>query len=580
MFHTFRRLSQRPAGGFSPCYNAAMLQVIARGHDVFDAVVVGSGATGGWAAKQLTEAGMRVALLEAGKKLTPAEFTEHIHPYDLKYRGFDPHKLERRPIQGLNYACRESNQQWFVDDIENPYTTPEGKPFRWIRCRILGGRSLVWGRQSYRLGDINLKAASRDGYGDDWPISYADLVPYYEIVEKFIGVSGQPEGLEVLPDSVFLPPMEMTCGEVLLRDAVKKKMGRVVTIGRVAVLTKPHNGRQACHYCGPCEQGCVTNSYYASPRITVAAAEKTGRLTLLTDSVASHVVMDRATGRAAGVAYLDRVTRVPREVRAKVVVLCASTLESTRLLLNSAPGGLCNSSGVLGRYLMDHIFEGGAEGEFPMLEANPWEGPPRRPNGIYIPRFRNISEKSTNGFIRGYGYQGRSSPVFDYDAPGFGAGYKQAVRKGIWRVNLGLFGECLARKENHVELDKDVVDAWGIPALRISMTWSDNEKKLYDDGRLQAAEMLEAAGATNIRLTGEYSVPGFGIHEVGTARMGDDPKTSVLNRFNQAHDVKNIFVTDGACFVSSACQNPTLTMMAITVRACEYIVDQSKKNQL
>ncbi|HZS50277.1 MAG TPA: GMC oxidoreductase, partial [Bryobacterales bacterium] len=270
----------------------------------------------------------------------------------------------------------------------------------------------------------------------------------------------------------------------------------------------------------------------------------------------------------------------PREVRAKVVVLCASTLESTRLLLNSAPGGLCNSSGVLGHYLMDHIFEGGAEGEFPMLEANPWEGPPRRPNGIYIPRFRNITEKSTNGFIRGYGYQGRSSPVFDYDAPGFGAGYKQAVRKGVWRVNLGLFGECLARKENYVELDKDVVDAWGIPALRISMTWSDNEKKLYDDGRLQAAEMLEAAGAKNIRLTGEYSVPGFGIHEIGTARMGDDPKTSVLNRFNQAHDVKNIFVTDGACFVSSACQNPTLTMMAITVRACEYIVDQSRKNQL
>jgi choline dehydrogenase-like flavoprotein len=557
-----------------------MMQIINRGRDVFDAVVVGSGATGGWAAKQLTEAGMRVALLEAGKKITPADFTEHIQPYQLKYLGEDPHKFTRRPIQGLNYACRESNQQWFVDDLENPYTTEEGKPFYWIRCRVLGGRSLTWGRQSYRMGDIDLKAASRDGYGDDWPISYADLAPYYEIVEKFIGVSGQPEGLEVLPDSVFQPPMEMTCGERLLRDAVKKKLGRVVTIGRTAVLTRPLHGRPACHYCGPCEQGCTTNSYYASPRITIAAAEKTGRLTLMTDSVASHIVLDRAAGRASGVAYIDRVTRAPREVRARVIVLCASTLESTRILLNSAPGGLCNSSGVLGHYLMDHIFSGGAAGELPMLDAKPWTGPPRRPNGIYIPRFRNLTQKATNGFIRGYGYQGGSFPEFDFDAPGFGAAYKNAVRKGRWRVSLGLFGECLARKENYVEIDQDVVDAWGIPALKIHMSWSDNEKKLHDDARQQAAEMLEAAGAKNVRLTGHYSVPGFSIHEVGTARMGNDPKTSVLNRFNQAHDVKNIFVTDGACYVSSACQNPTLSMMAITVRACDYIIDQYKKGQL
>ncbi len=420
-----------------------MVQIIARGNDVFDTVVVGSGATGGWAAKQLTEAGMRVALLEAGKKITPADFTEHLQSYDLKYRGEDPHKLVRRPIQGLCYACRESNQNWFVDDIDNPYIAEEAKPFRWIRCRVLGGRSLTWGRQSYRMGDIDLKAASRDGYGDDWPISYADLAPYYEIVERFIGISGQPEGLDVLPDSNFLPPMEMTCGERLLRDKVKEKMGRVVTIGRVAILTRAHNGRQPCHYCGPCEQGCITNSYYASPRITIEAAQKTGHLTLMTDAVASHITMDRATGKASGVAYMDRVTRVPREVRAKAVVLCASTLESTRLLLNSASGGLCNSSGVLGHYLMDHIYEGGAAGELPMLEAKPWMGPPRRPNGIYVPRFRNVKEKMTNGFIRGYGYQGGSSPGFEFGAPGFGAEYKNAVRNGRWQVNLGLWGECL-----------------------------------------------------------------------------------------------------------------------------------------
>ncbi|MBI3696906.1 MAG: GMC family oxidoreductase [Acidobacteria bacterium] len=557
-----------------------MLQVIARGNDLFDAVVVGSGATGGWAAKQLTEAGMRVAVLEAGRKITPADFTEHVEPWQLKYRGDDPHKLKRRPIQGLCYACRESNQDWFVDDSENPYATDPGKPFHWIRCRVLGGRSLTWGRQSYRMGDIDLKAASRDGYGDDWPISYADLVPYYEIVEKFIGISGQAEGLDVLPDSVFLPPMEMTCGERLLCDAVKKKMGRVVTIGRVAVLTRPHNGRQACHYCGPFEQGCITNSYYASPGTTLAAAQKTGRLTLLTDAVASHITVDRATGKAGGVAYLDRMTRVPREVRAKVVVLCASTLESTRILLNSVPGGLANSSDALGHYLMDHIYGGGAAGELPMLEARAWMGPPRRPNGIYVPRFRNVGDNKAADFIRGCGYQGGSSPSFNFGAPGFGAAYKDAARGGRWDVSLGLWGECLARKENYVELDKDLVDAWGIPALRIHMSWSDNERKLFEDGRRQAAEMLEAAGARNVHLTGQYSVPGFCIHEVGTARMGNDPKTSVLNRFNQAHDVKNLFVTDGACYVSSACQNPTLSMMAITARACDYIAEQYKRGEL
>ena len=328
-------------------------------------MVVGSGATGGLAAKELTEAGMKVAVLEAGAKVTSADYTEHIQPYELKYRGNSdyvrrspksPELLRERPIQGRLYACRESNYKWFVSDVDNPYTTPQDKPFHWIRMRVLGGRSLSWGRQSYRTGDIDFKAASRDGYGDDWPISYQDLVPYYEKVERFIGFSGREEGLDQLPDGVFLPPMEMTRGEKLWSARVRKRMGRVVTIGRVAILTRDHNGRAACHYCGPCEQGCITHSYYASPFTTLAAAANTGNLTLLTDAVASHVTMDRSTGRASRIAYIDRVTRAPREVRAKVVVLCASTIESTRLLLNSAPGGLANSSGVLGRYLMDHIY--------------------------------------------------------------------------------------------------------------------------------------------------------------------------------------------------------------------------------
>src|SRR5712692_796630 len=549
-----------------------MLQIVSP-KEQFDAIVVGSGATGGWAAKKLTAAGMRVALLEAGKKITPKDFTEHKPSWQLPYLGRSPLIRRERPIQSLCYACRENNYKWFVNDIENPYT--QAKPFNWIRMRVLGGRSLSWGRQSYRMSDLDFKAASHDGYGDDWPISYDEMVPYYEEVERYVGISGNSENLPQLPDSVFLPGMEMTCGEHILRKKVMEKMGRVVTIGRVAVITKQHNGRAACHYCGPCEQGCITFSYFSSPWTTIADAQKTGRLTLYTDAVASHVVMK--DGKAAGIAYLDRITREPREVRAKVILLCASTLESTRLLMNS---NICNSNDALGKYVMDHIYGGGAAGRMPELETRPWAGPPDRPNGIYVPRFRNVKEKTTNGFIRGYGYQGGSSPNFEFGAPGFGAEYKNAVRNGRWHVDLGLWGECLARLENYVEIDKDIVDAWGIPALKIHMSWSDNEKKLFEDGRQQAAEMLEAAGANNVHVTGRYSVAGFCIHEIGTARMGSDPKKSALNRFNQAHDVSNIFVTDGAAWVSSACQNPTLSMMAITVRVCDYIADKYKKNEL
>lgn len=539
---------------------------------MFDAIVVGSGATGGWAAKKLTESGMRVALLEAGSKVTPADFTEHKMPWQMPYLGMSPKIVRDRPIQGLCYACTEYNYKWFANDVENPYT--QEKPFHWIRMRVLGGRSLSWGRQSYRFSDLDFKAASHDGYGDDWPVSYADMVPYYEEVEKYVGISGNAEGLPQLPDSIFQPPMEMTCGEELLRRHVKDKLGRTVTIGRTAILTKAQNGRQACHYCGPCERGCSTFSYFSSPFTTVADAQKTGRLTLVTGAVASHIVLK--DGKAAGVAYIDRDSRQPREAHARYVMLCASTLESTRLLMNS---GIGSSSDAIGRYLMDHIYQGGAAGTMPMLEARPWAGMPRRPNGIYIPRFRNVNEKETNGFIRGYGYQGGSSPSFDFGAPGFGASYKNAARKGYWNIAISLWGECLARKENRVEIDRNRVDAWGIPVLKISAEWGDNEKKLWNDGREQAAEMLRAAGAADVHLTGQFSVPGFCIHEVGTARMGNDPKTSVLNKHNQAHEVPNLFVTDGACYVSIGCVNPTLTMMALTVRACDYLINEYSKRK-
>jgi choline dehydrogenase-like flavoprotein len=538
--------------------------------DVFDAIVVGSGATGGWAAKELTEAGLRVAMLEAGAKITQRDFSEHTQPWQLPYLGMSPKIVQDRPIQGQCYACTEHNYKWFVNDVENPYT--QEKPFHWIRQRVLGGRSLSWGRQSYRMSDLDFKAASHDGYGDDWPISYAEMVPYYEKVERYVGISGMAEGLPQLPDSIFLPPMEFSCAERTLRAAAKQKLNRVVTMGRTAILTRNHNGRQACHYCGPCERGCVTNSYFASPFTTVADAQKTGRFTLITDAVAAKLLM-KDGGKASGVLYMDRQTRRAREVRAKIVVLCASTMESRRLLLNS---GVANSSGVLGRYLMDHIYRGGAAGEMDTVDQ-PWIGMPRRPNGIYVPRFRNVKEKSTNGFIRGYGYQGGGVQSFDFDAPGYGAKYKDAVRHGRTNLSLGLWAECLPRAENRVEIDKNRVDAWGIPVLKVNMEWGDNERKLWNDGREQAAEMLEAAGARNVRMTGEYSVPGFCIHEVGTARMGNDPKTSVLNKYCQSHDVENVFVTDGAAWVTVGCQNPTLTMMALTVRACDYIMREYSK---
>ncbi len=537
----------------------------------FDAIVVGSGATGGWAAKKLTESGMRVALLEAGGPVSKRDYNEHTNPWQMPFLGQSPKVLRERPIQGTCYACTEYNHKWFVNDLENPYT--QDKPFKWIRMRVVGGRSLSWGRQSYRMGDIDFKAASRDGYGEDWPIQYSDLIPYYEEVEKYVGISGLSEGLDQLPDSLFQPAMDFTCTEMRLREQVKAKFNRVVTMGRAAILTRALNGRQPCHYCGPCERGCITTSYFSSPFTTIADAQKTGRLTLFTNAVAARVLM-RDGAKADGIEFIDKETRELKRVRAKVLVLCASTLESTRLLLNS---NIANSSGVLGKHLMDHIYQGGASGIMPMFEAKPWAGAPRRPNGIYIPRFRNIKEKMTNGFIRGYGYQGGSVPAFNFGAPGFGKDYKNAVRDGLFGINIDLWGECLARPENHVALDRSKPDAWGIPTLKVNMEWSDNEKKLWEDGRNEAAIMLEAAGAKNVNKTGTYSVPGFCIHEIGTARMSNDPKKGVLNKYCQSHDVENIFVTDGAAWVSSGCQNPTLTMMALTVRACDYITREYAK---
>jgi choline dehydrogenase-like flavoprotein len=564
---------------------------------IYDAIIVGSGATGGWAAKELTQKGLKVVVLEAGRKLDPLkEYTEHTWPYELKYRGFGDQRdmMRTQPIQSKCYACNEYGRQFFVNDQENPYTTPPDKPFYWIRSRQVGGRSIPWGRQTYRLSNYDFKAASHDGYGDDWPISYEDLAPYYDKVEEFIGISGAYENLPQLPDSKFLPAMAYTCGELALKKAVDK-MGdphRRVTIGRCAILTKPiHQGtpdaRAACHWCGHCDRGCTTGSYYSSPASTLPAAARTGNMTLVTNAVVSHIVVDANTGRARGVHYVDSVTRNHREVTGKVVVLCAGTMESTRIMLNSTssqyPNGIANSSGVLGHYLMDHVGGGGASGSLPMLSSKAYEQDGRA-NGIYVPRFRNLTTKHGK-FIRGYGFQGGAGqPLWEHakSMPGFGSGLKKMVREfHPWGIGLGGFGECLARYENHIRLDKDVVDAWGIPVLHIEAAFGDNESEMVKDMGVTAAEMLEAAGVKNIQTShGPTSTPGILIHEVGTCRMGSDPKKSVLNKFNQAHDVNNLFVTDGACYASSGNQNPTLTMMAITARACDYIAEEYRAGRL
>jgi choline dehydrogenase-like flavoprotein len=561
------------------------MQVIAKDNNTYDAVIVGSGATGGWVAKTLAEAGMKVALLEAGHRTTEAEFTEHLRSYDLKYRGASPEIARNRPIQSMKYACRESNFKWFVDDIRNPYTYPKDKPFQWTRGRQLGGRSLTWARQSYRLSPLDFNAADHDGYGENWPVTYKEMVPYYETVERYAGISGESLGLMQFPDSIMQPAMEMTRGEKHFKEKVNARFDRSVTIGRAAILTKPLNGRQPCHYCGPCEHGCITHSYFSSVWTTIVDAEKSGNCDVLCDAVVSHVTTDKNTGLANGVAYFDRLTRAPREIRAKAVVLSASTLESTRILLNSGED-FCNSSGALGHYVMDHSY-GGASGALPVKEDKRWAGPPQRPNGLYLPRYLNVDRAHTAGMIRGFGAQMRNGSSYGSSAaisriPGFGAEFKRAVRDSddYWRFSLGTSCECLGRYDNYVKLDPHVKDAWGIPALHMNVTWGSNEMRLFNYSADAAEEMLLAAGATDIRKITTPRWPGGATHEVGTARMGNDARKSVINNWNQTHDVKNLFVTDGAAFVTTGCVNPTLTMMALARRASEHLVDRAKRGEL
>jgi len=550
----------------------------------FDAIVVGSGMTGGWAAKELTERGLRTLVLEAGRPIAPErDYVEHKPPWEMPFRGLGDARgvAARQSTQRNSTSFDEWSHVFWTDDADNPYTTPTDRPFHWFRARQVGGKSIIWGRQVYRWSDLDFEANLRDGISVDWPIRYADLAPWYDHVERFIGVSGRAEGLSQLPDGPFLPPMAMNCVEQHVRDRMQARFGRdrLLTIGRVAVLTEPHNGRAPCHYCGPCHRGCITRSYFSSVNATLPAARATGRLTLRPFSIVRSLVYDAAKGRVTGVRMIDANTKAEREYTARVVFLCASALESARILLNS---GLANSSGQVGRNVMDHIKWGGASGQFDGWTDRRIIG--NRPNGIYVPRFRNVTSRHPD-FIRGYGFQGgagRAGWQAALRAPGIGPAFKARLGQlGPWTMNFGGFGEMLPREENRAILHPTLVDAWGIPTLHIECRWSENELAIHRDMNVAAAELLDAAGATHIEPSRSGpSTPGNTNHEMGTARMGRDAKTSVLNGWNQTWDVPNLFVTDGAAMTSSGCQNPSLTYMALTARACHYAVEQMKRNEL
>lgn len=545
----------------------------------YDVAIAGSGACGGWACMELAKAGFKVALLEAGSRIDPNKEFRHRWPYELPFRGGGQPGLLRKYYE----TATEFNYRIMIDDRENPYTTPADKPFRWVRSRVLGGRTLHWSRASDRMSDLEFKAASRDGYGDDWPISYSEIAPYYDRVERFIGVSAAPANLPQFPDGVFLPPMPLNCAETIFQSAAKKT-GLPSTPRRVAQLTRMLNNRPPCHYCGNCVNGCDVGAMFNTIAVTLPPALKTGNVTLLCDSVVSHVLMDNES-RACGLRYIERFTNRTVEIGAKTVILAGSSLENTRLLLHSKAGGLANGSGVLGQYLMDQIGGAAVTGFLPSLEGTAIRNDDGKMGGLYIPNFSNLGAKKGK-FIRGYSMSASGGamqfPMFAPHLAGFGSAYKKEVKRRypayarVWISG----GEMLARKDNFVELDPEIRDKWGIPVLKIHCTHSDNDRAIYNDFFERASELFRAAGGEIFDSPPAIGVPGSLIHEVGTSRMGSDPRTSVLDSFCRTHDIKNLFVFGGGCFVSTGDKHPTLTMMALTARGCDYLIDQARKGEM
>jgi len=562
----------------------------------YDAIVVGSGISGGWAAKELCEGGLKTLVLERGRHIEHGDYpTASLDPWDYEDTGsgesalrekLTPAELADYPKQSrTGYTTNRSHVHHFVKDTEHPYEEVPGTRFDWMRGYQTGGRSLVWGRQSYRWSDIDFEANKREGIAVDWPIRYADIQPYYDKVERYIGVSGMAEGWEALPDGEFEPPMDFNAPEKHFREQTKAKFDdRIVTIGRTAHLTgqagRPEQNRSSCVYRNRCMRGCPYGAYFSSNASTLPAAERTGNLTLRPYSIVAEVVRDEQTGLATGVRVIDQETKEEHVFSARIIFLNASAVGSTSILMQS--GDWANESGQLGNNMMDHHFRVGASAGVEGFEDVYYRG--RRANGFYVPRFRNLGGKTNKDFLRGYGYQGgasRENWSRGVRELAYGPEFKdQLFAPGAWRIGMTAFGEILPYEDNTMRLMDDDLDAWGLPKVVFSTTIRENELKMREDMAVAGAETLEAAGFKNVNTyDGGYGI-GLGIHEMGTARMGHDPRTSVLDKWNRVHACKNVYVTDGACMTSASCVNPSLTYMALTARAAEHAVKQLGDNAI
>lgn len=559
----------------------------------YDAIVVGTGISGGWAAKELCENGLKTLVLDRGRMVTHIEDypTANLDPWDLPNGGAPSRETKTRKFKQhrTGYTTAEAHHHFFVDDIKHPYN--EVRRFDWMRGYHVGGRSLVWGRQSYRLSDIDFAANAKEGIAVDWPIRYAEIAPWYDKVEEYIGVSGSVENWPALPDGKFLKPMNYNCVEEDFKQKLAQKYkDRIVTMGRTAMITegtKPGLGRSSCQYRDRCMRGCPYGAYFSSNSSTLPAADATGNMTMRPFSIVHEVMYDKDKKRATGVRVIDAETKEVFEYKAKVVFLCASAIASASILLQSKserfPDGMGNDSGELGHNLMDHHFRVGANGVAPGFEDKYVKG--RRANGIYIPRFRNLGgDTDQKDFLRGYGYQGgagRGSTSEMVAELKYGPELKEAILKpGQWRMGMTAFGECLPDHSNKMTMDHDKTDEWGLPTVTFDADFGENELAMRKDMQQQAMEMLEYAGFKDINGYDDIGGMGLGIHEMGTARMGKDPKTSVLNKHNQVHDCKNVYVTDGAFMTSSACHNPSLGYMAFTARAADHAAKELKKMNL
>ena len=559
----------------------------------YDAIVIGTGVSGGWAAKELCEKGLKTLVLERGRMIKHNQDYPTANMEDWEFPAGDVITQEikkNQPKQSrTGYVNTESTKHFFVNDIEHPYN--EDKRFDWIRGYHVGGRSLLWARQSYRLTPFDFVANKEDGYGVDWPIRYKDLAPWYDYVENYIGVSGENLNLNQFPNQQLLKPMELNCVEKVLQKSISEKYdSRHMTIGRVAHITegtKPGLGRLSCQFRNRCRRGCPFGAYFSSNSSTLPAAEATGNMTIRPNSIVYEIIYDETKKKARGVKIIDSESKLTYEFKSKIIFMCASTVPTTSILMQSKssrfPNGLGNDSGELGHNLMDHHFQIGADGKYDGFEDKYYTG--RRPNGIYIPRFQNIGGNTkSKDFLRGYGYQGGASRT-DWKEyvkeASYGEELKQAIVKpGKWVMGLNGFGEVLPYHENKMYLDYDKTDNWGLPTVTFDAKLRENELSMRKDMQLQAMEMLDKAGFKDIKPYESSYALGLGIHEMGTARMGRDPKTSVLNSFNQMHSVKNIFVSDGSCMTSSGNVNPSLTYMAITARAVDYAVNELRKNNI